>query len=190
MNLINENNVISGNNSKTLVAFDLDDTLIITSAKIKVVDKNTGEIIRELTPAEFNSFESNNKNYALSYEDFLNPEILEQGKMIQNIFRFLKNWYKKGIPISIITARSSSSLIRNFFLKKGIDIHPDLVIAVNDPQYDFTGRVEDKKKQAMLSLIDKGFKHLVFFDDHGKNLEEAKSIEKIRKDITISVYQV
>jgi hypothetical protein len=190
MNSINENSIIKGNSSKTLVAFDLDDTIIITDAKIKVVDKNTGDIIKELTPAEFNSFENNNKNYVLSFEDFLNPDILEKGKIIQNIFRFLKKWYKKGIPISIITARSSSSLIRNFFLKKGIDIHPDLVIAVNDPQYNFTGPVEEKKKQAIISLIDRGFSHLVFFDDHAKNLEEAKSIERIRKDVTISVYKV
>jgi FMN phosphatase YigB (HAD superfamily) len=190
MQIISENVVIKGNTSTTLAIFDLDDTLVVTSAKIKVVDKKTGKVIRELSPAEFNSFEENPKKHVLSFEDFENPEILEQGQMIQNIFRFLRNWYKKGIPISIITARSSSDMVRNFFLKKGIDIHPELVIAVNDSKYDFTGPVEEKKKQAMISLIDKGFSHLIFFDDHAKNLEEAKSIERIRKDVTVSVYQV
>lgn len=190
MEIIQENNIIKGNNSTTLVVFDLDDTLIVTQAKIKVLDKKTRKIIKELTPAEFNEFGDNTKRQVLSFEDFTNPEILEQGEMIHNIFRFLKNWYKRGIPISIVTARSSSDMIRNFFLKKGIDIHPELVIAVNDPKFSFVGAIEEKKKQALLSLIDKGFSHLIFFDDHAKNLEEAKSIERLRKDVTVSVYKV
>ena len=36
-----------------IVVFDLDDTLVITDAKIKVCDKNTGECF-SLTPEEFN----------------------------------------------------------------------------------------------------------------------------------------
>lgn len=187
---INENTLIKGNSSTTLAIFDLDDSLVVTSAKIKVVNKKDGQVIRELTPAEFNSFEANPRNHALSFEDFENPDILEQGEMIQNIFRFLKNWYKKGIPISIITARSSSDMVRNFFLKKGINIHPELVIAVNDSKFSFTGPIEEKKKQAMISLIEKGFSHLIFFDDHAKNLEEAKSIERSHKNVTVSIYKV
>ena len=41
-----------------IVVFDLDDTLVITDAKIKVCDNNTGECF-SLTPEEFNEYESN-----------------------------------------------------------------------------------------------------------------------------------
>jgi len=33
-----------------LVIFDLDDTLVKTDAKIKIVDRRTGKILKEMTP--------------------------------------------------------------------------------------------------------------------------------------------
>ena len=184
-----ENTVIKGNSSKSIVMFDLDDTLVITDAKIKVVDSKTGDIIKALTPAEFNTFEKKPK-HVLSFEDFEDPRILAQGKMIYSIFRQLKKFYSKQIPVAIVTARSNSEMVRNFFLTKGIDIHPDLCIAVNDPQYPYTGSIEDRKQQAMLEIIDKGFQFVVFFDDHAGNLREAKKIEKLRKDVSITTVKV
>ena len=160
-----------------LVIFDLDDTLVKTDAKIKIVDRKTGKILKEMTPQEFNSFESKSKRHILNFEDFLSPEILRQGKFIREIFSKLKGYYKRGIPVSIVTARSSSDLIRNFFLDNGIDIHPQLVIAINDSQYEYTGSIADKKKQAIKDLIDLGFKHLTFFDDNEENLRLAKEAE-------------
>jgi len=184
-----ENTIIKGNTSQTIVIFDLDDTLVISDAKIKVINSKTGKEIRSLTPAEFNTFEKKPK-HVLSYDDFDDPEILAQGKMIHSIFRQLKKFYSKRIPVSIVTARSNSEMVRNFFLTKGIDIHPDLCIAVNDPKYPYTGGIEDRKQQAMLEIIDKGFDYVVFFDDHAGNLKEAKKIEKLRKDVKITTVKV
>ena len=53
-----------------LVIFDLDDTLIKTDAKIKIVDSKTGEIFQELTPAEFNFYSSKVSNHFLNFDDF------------------------------------------------------------------------------------------------------------------------
>lgn len=172
-----------------LVIFDLDDTLVKTDAKIKIVDRKTGKVIKEMTPQDFNTFESKSKRQVLNFDDFLNPEILRQGKFIHEIFSKLKGYYKKGIPVSIVTARSSSELVRNFFLDHGIDIHPQLVIAINDPQYDYEGSIADKKKQAIKDLIDLGFKHLTFFDDSEENLKLAKEAEGY-KDAKIKLIKV
>lgn len=172
-----------------LVIFDLDDTLITTDAKIKIVDRHTGKIIKEMTPQEFNSFEGKSKRHILNFEDFLSPEILRQGKFIHEIFSKLKNYYKKGVPVSIVTARSSSDLVRNFFLEHDIDIHPQLVIAINDPQYEYSGSIADKKLQAIQDLIDLGFKHLTFFDDSEDNLRLAKQAEGY-KGATIKLIKV
>lgn len=160
-----------------LVIFDLDDTLVTTDAKIKIVDRHTGKILKEMTPQEFNSFESKSDRHVLNFEDFSSPEILRQGKFIRDIFEKLKVYYKKGIPVSIVTARSSSELVRNFFLEHGIDIHPQLVIAVNDPQYGYEGNIAQRKKEAIKDLIDLGFKRLTFFDDSEDNLRLAKQAE-------------
>ena len=75
-----------------LVIFDLDDTLVKTDAKIKIVDRKTGKILKEMTPQEFNSFESKSKRHILNFEDFLSPEILRQGKFIHEIFSKLKGY--------------------------------------------------------------------------------------------------
>lgn len=186
--LIKENSVLQGNNNQNVVIFDLDDTIVITDAKIKVVDGESGKIIKKMTPAEFNQYERS-PAHVLSFEDFENPEILNQGKIIHSTFRLLKRFYRRGIPIAIVTARSNSGMIKDFFHTKGIDIHRDLVIAVNDPQYGYTGRVEEKKQQAMLEIIDKGFKFVYFFDDHLKNLKAAKELERLR-DVSVSTVKV
>ena len=172
-----------------LVIFDLDDTLVTTDAKIKIVDRKTGKVIKEMTPQEFNTFESKSKRHVLNFEDFLSPEILRQGKFIHEIFNKLKSYYKRGIPVSIVTARSSSDLVRNFFLDQGIDIHPQLVIAINDPQYKYKGSVAERKQEAIRDLIDLGFKHLTFFDDSEDNLRLAKEIEGY-KGATIKLIKV
>ena len=172
-----------------LIIFDLDDTLVTTDAKIKIVDRHTGKIIKEMTPQEFNTFDSKSKKHILNFEDFLSPEILRQGKFIREIFGKLKKYYKKGIPVSIVTARSSSDLVRNFFLEHGIDIHPQLVIAVNDPQYEYKGTIAARKLEAIHDLIDLGFKHLTFFDDSEDNLRLAKEAEGY-KGSTIKLIKV
>lgn len=172
-----------------LVIFDLDDTLVKTDAKIKIVDRHTGKVLKEMTPQEFNTFESKSKRHVLNFDDFLNPEILRQGRFIHKIFSKLKSYYKKGIPVSIVTARSSSKLIRDFFLDNGIDIHPQLVIAINDPQYSYSGSIADRKKQAIKDLVDLGFKNLTFFDDSEDNLRLAKELEGY-KEASIKLVKV
>ena len=172
-----------------LVIFDLDETIIRTDAKIKIVDRKTGKVIKSLTPQEFNTFEANPKKHVMNFDDFANPEILRQGKFIHEIFSKLKNYYKRGIPVSIVTARSSSKLVRDFFLENGIDIHPQLVIAVNDPQYGYKGTIADRKKEAIKDLIDFGFKRLTFFDDSHENLTLAKEAEGY-KGATIKLIKV
>lgn len=168
---------IKGTQPARLVIFDLDDTLIISDAKIKVLDPKTQKIIAELTPAEFNFFKPS-KKAVLSFEDFESADVLRKSEFIQHVYEKLKNYYKSGVHVSIVTARSSSSLIRNFFLENGIDIHPDLVIAVNDSKFGYSGNIAQRKKQAIVSLIEQGYKDFIFFDDNEDNLKLAKETEK------------
>lgn len=180
---------IEGRESDKILVFDLDDTLVKTDAKIKIINRKTKEILRELTPGEFNEFEKK-KGHILNFDDFDSPELLRQGKMIHEIFGILKHTYNKKIPVAILTARSSSELVRDFFLQNGIDIHPELVIAINDPQFKHEGTIPERKKKAIEELIDLGFRDLTFFDDHEDNLRLAKEAEgyKGAKVKTIKVY--
>ncbi len=171
--------LIKGKRSNTLAIFDLDDTLIISDAKIQILDVKTGKTIKSLTPQEFNFFRPN-KKVILSFKDFEDYDILKKSTFITNVLEDLLNFYRSGIHVSIVTARSKTSMIRNFFLENGIDIHPDLVIAVNDPSQKLSGSIAERKKQAIDKLIDYGYKDLIFFDDNDENLALAKEIENER----------
>ena len=70
--------------SKILV-FDLDDTLVISSAKIKVCNKKTGECF-SLTPEEFNTYEKNS-DHVLNFEEFKSLEIMKAGEMIEKYLK-------------------------------------------------------------------------------------------------------
>lgn len=168
--------MIKGIDTNKLVIFDLDDTLVKTDAKIKILDRKTREVIKELTPEQFNSF-IRKKHHVMDYDDFDSPELLRQGNMIHEVFEILKSSYNNKIPVAILTARGSSELVRDFFLVNGIDIHPELVIAINDPQYKYKGTIAQRKKGAIKDLIDSGYTDLTFFDDNEDNLRLAKEAE-------------
>ena len=171
-----------------LVIFDLDDTLVKTDAKIRIISGKTKKVIAELTPNDFNLFKKKS-GHILNFDDFEDPSILRQGKLIHSIFSKLKYYYRKGVPVSIVTARSSSDMVREFFLENGIDIHPDLVIAINDPEFNLEGNIAERKQKAIKGLIDDGYKDLIFFDDNEDNLRLAKDLEGY-KNASIKLIQV
>lgn len=177
--------LLKGENKTRLIVFDLDDTLVKTEAKIKVVSRKTGKILKELTPEEFN-FYVNHPSKFLDFDDFENPEILRQGKFIHEVLEKLLSYYKRRIPVSILTARSSTQMIRNFFLENGIDIHPELVIAVNDPDSGIEGEnVAERKLFALQKLKGLGFRDFTFFDDNEDNLTLALQMRNLGAKIKL-----
>lgn len=167
---------IRGKDSDRIMIFDLDDTLIISDAKIKVFDKDTGKLVKELTPEEYNYFVKK-KNQLLNFDDFNKYGILKKAKLTKYM-DLLKKEYSKDTHICILTARGDSSMIRKFFLYHGIDINPELVIATGDPKWKLTGDIAERKKEAITKLIKYGYKDLTFFDDNTENLKHAKSLGK------------
>ncbi len=156
--------------------FDFDDTLVVTSSKIKVIDEKTREEL-ELTPQEFNEFEEE-LHHKMDFSDFEDPEILKGGMIIEWVFDILRKTIEKGKSVSIITARSSKDLIYEFLLEYNVDVKKDLIFAVSDPDSEFKGNVAERKKQAIQYLIEKGYDDLRFFDDDEENLKFAKEIQE------------
>ena len=168
--------------------FDIDDTIVVTKSSIKVTDHKTGEII-SLTPQEFNDYEKE-AHHELDFTDFEDPEILRAGKIIDWVFKILKETLKKSKAVGVITARGDAKLIRDFLLENGVDINPDFIYAVNDPELGLTGSVAEKKKQALKRLIDMGFTDFKFFDDAQENLDLAKSVEKEIEGVKIKTTHI
>lgn len=165
---------VGGTKSNKLLIFDVDDTLIHTSANI-LINKN-GKHIKTIPNKEFNTYKLG-PGEEFDFREFEDPNILSK-EVFTPYWNTLKREYNKGTHISIITARSNGSMIRNFFLKNGIDIKPSLIFAVNDPKLHLSGTVQEKKSQIIKMLSKLGYETFVFFDDDESNLKTAKELEK------------
>jgi len=158
----------------TICIFDLDDTLVKTDAKIKVYQKETGDLLQSMTPEEFNSY-VNLHGHVLDFEDFNDLQILLGGKLIEKNVKILKECAQK-YPIGMITARSHLMSVLEFIYEKKLPINEDLVFAVNDEKGGFSGNVANRKKQAFIKLIKKGFKDFIYYDDNLDNLRAAETL--------------
>lgn len=167
-----------------IMVFDLDDTLVITQAKIRVCDKLTGKCF-ELTPEEFNEYEKN-PNHVLDFSDFKSLEVMKAGKLIMYYLKILAEAYKSGIAIGIVTARDDRDMIYKWMREHvGFRIDKDLIYAVNDPIHRFKGSISERKKEAFVELAKQGFHNFQFFDDDQNNLDLVKTLEN-EYDIQIS----
>ena len=170
--------------SKILV-FDLDDTLVISAAKIKVCNKKTGECY-SLTPEEFNTYEKG-EHEELNFDEFKSLEIMKAGKLIEYYLKIFKEAYKSKIAVGIVTARDDRKMIHRWLREHvGYRIDYELIFAVNDPIHKYKGNISDRKKAAFKELIEMGYNDLQFYDDDDANLRLVKSLEKEYDGIAIS----
>jgi len=168
-----------------IVVFDLDDTLVITDAKIKVYDKDTGNSY-SMTPEEFNDYERQ-PSHDVDFDDFKSLEIMKAGKLIEYYLKIFKEAYKLKLAVGIVTARDDRNMIYKWLREHvGFRIDKDLIFAVNDPIHRYKGSVSDKKKAAFRELIDMGYRDMQFYDDDTANLVLVKSLENEYEDVSIS----
>ena len=120
---------VGNTTSNKIILFDLDDTIINTIAEIGVV--KGGKVIKRLPNAEFNDYVLG-PGESFDFGEFDDPILLDQSPFTK-YWNTLKREYKKGTHIGILTARSDCRMIKEFFLKNGIRIKDELVIAINDP---------------------------------------------------------
>lgn len=168
-----------------IVVFDLDDTLVITDAKIKVYDKDSGESY-SMTPEEFNDYERQ-PSHEVDFDDFKDLEIMKAGKLIEYYLKIFKEAYKLKLAVGIVTARDDRDMIYKWLREHvGFRIDRDLIFAVNDPVHKFKGSVSDRKKLAFETLINMGYNDMQFYDDDDANLRLVKELEKEHEGVSIS----
>jgi len=169
---------------RKIAVFDLDDTIVVSKAKIKVFDPNTGESF-ELTPEEFNEYEKA-PGHQLDFSQFRDLEIMKAGKLIDYYLKILKDAYRSKVAVGIVTARDDREMIFRWLREHiGLRIDKDLVFAVNDPVHGYRGNIADKKKQAFEEIIDMGYRDIQFYDDDKANILLVKSLEKEHPGVEI-----
>lgn len=171
---LNKQFTAGGTVSRKLLIFDVDDTLIHTSARIGIV--KDGEITKYISNQEYNDYRLK-PGESFDYSEFNDTDILSH-ESFTKYWKTLKREYARGTHISIITARSIGPQIREFFLKHGIDIKRELVFAVGDKHYPFPGSIQERKAKTIELLHRIGYNTFVFFDDNEGNLESAKQLER------------
>lgn len=182
-NYILEHFTVNGTKSDRILLFDVDDTLIHTTAQIGVIKH--GKLIKKITNNEFNEYKLKSGE-SFDFSEFDDPHILNN-ETFTPYWKTLKREYEKGTHIGIITARGNCDMIFQFFKNKGIEIKRDLVYAVGDPKMGLGGSVAEKKSVVISRLVEKGYRTLVFFDDNETNLIFAKSLENKHKIKVITV---
>lgn len=166
-----------GKTSNRVLIFDIDDTLLTGEVYIHIVDAKTGEYISKVNSAEFNTYQLK-PGEAFDFHEFADPKIFDTNKITHYWGTMMKE-YRRGSHIALLTARGGKNvgeMIRNYFLKHGVDIKEELVICINDETSPYTGTTAERKAQAMEELYNAGYDTMVFFDDNAENLEEAKKI--------------
>lgn len=163
--------------SNKIILFDLDDTIIHTTAEIMIV--KDGKVIRKISNTEFNNYELKSGE-SFDFTEFDDPKILASSRFTK-YWDTLKREYNKGTHVGILTARSDCYMIKDFLLKNGIRIKDELVMAINDPKLGLKGNIQQKKAAAIKILANAGYNTFIFFDDNEGNLDAAKKLETLYK---------
>ncbi len=187
----------------TLVLFDLDDTLLVTDARILLRDPDTDEVVYRLPTDEYRDWKKAGRTQAfkLDFVEFTSVEEVTKS--------FLSAKPGPGLDIlrdavgeaeiGILTARSSELAVEEalprFLAKQGIDItiDPDLIFAIHDPKYPFPSSMTDseRKLQIILQLIDgQVFDHVFLIDDDPVHKQVIDSHCKKNKIQNVHVYSV
>jgi phosphoglycolate phosphatase-like HAD superfamily hydrolase len=167
--------------SNKIILFDIDDTLIKSDAKIYVLNEYN-QIIKKLTPAEYNTYVCSDGEH-FGYDEFDNEKILNEAKLTK-FWNEMIHLYNKGYHIGIVTAREDKEMLIRFFLQHGIDINRHLIFAVGGEDCKFKGRIQDRKRQVIEHLSARGYKNFCFYDDNEKILNE---VAKMRDRIGVNI---
>lgn len=169
-----------GKRSDKIILFDVDDTLIHTTANIWVM--KDGNIVKKISNSQYNDYMLEQGEY-FDYTEFDDPHILSKEKFTR-YWDTLKREYLKGTHIGILTARGSINLIRNFMLNNGIDIKKELIFAIDDPILSLKGDIYIKKSEVVKLLYYRGYREFIFFDD---NINNLLSVKKLENDIDVKI---
>ena len=176
---------------KGLTIFDIDETMFITKAKVKVV-KN-GKVIKRLDNQEFNTYKKKDGE-TYDFGEFKNAEVFKRtstpiARMINKVKAILKNATRAGSKVIIVTARPNFDNKKTFldtFREQGIDIDKIYVERAGNLG---GGPAASNKKVIFKKYLDqKIYKRIRLFDDAMSNLKMFLSLQKDYPDVSFEAF--
>lgn len=177
--------------SNELVIFDIDDTLLHTTAKINVI--KDGKVVRSLTNQEFNNYKLN-PGEEFDFGEFRNAQKFEEESVpIGPMLDKLRSDLSSGKNVVMLTARAdfdNQKAVWRTFKRHGIDINKDVHLyrAGNLPGSESPAV---KKAIHVSEWLRSGeYNKVVMYDDSEKNLAVFKSLEKRFPDVDFEAHHV
>jgi FMN phosphatase YigB (HAD superfamily) len=154
---------------KKAFVFDFDDTLATTDCKVLVRNSGPHWHLKELTPAEYNSYELKENEY-FDYAQFQCGQRISEA-CATLLIDLAKEVHDENHDVYILTARSSvcADAIEAFLALHGIQ--PKFVFCVGDTN----GSIAKEKSKILLTIM-QGYNRVYFYDDDKTNVETAKEI--------------
>jgi hypothetical protein len=201
----------SSSSRRSIHVFDLDDTLIQTAAKVRVMGPEGAER-RALTPAEFTTYRLG-EDETFDFRDFGNVSILARGALVGYTRTIIETLLKNRTrsDFGILTARGDKRLHAPFLIRLfqglfGIRLKNSLIFNLSDERFlrhkdgkelpealreVFSGRSFSKltvpERKALVigqDLAARGYNDVSLFDDSRENLAAFKVIHKAFPQIT------
>ena len=176
---------------KGLTIFDIDETMFITKAKVKVV-KN-GKVVKKLDNQEFNTYKKKDGE-TYDFGEFKNAEVFKRtstpiARMINKVKAILKNATRAGSKVIIVTARPNFDNKKTFldtFRKQGIDI--DKIYVERAGNLGSGPAAENKRVIFKKYLNQNIYKRIRLFDDAKSNLKVFLSLQKDYPDVSFEAF--
>lgn len=177
--------------SNELVIFDIDDTLLHTTAQIKVI--KDGKPVRSLTNQEFNNYKLG-PGEEFDFGEFRNAQKFEEESVpIGPMLDKLKQDLASGKNVVMLTARADfddQKAVWRTFKRHGIDINKDVHLfrAGNLPGSESPAV---KKAIHVSKWLGTGnYSKIVMYDDSEKNLTVFKSLQKRFPNVEFEAHHV
>lgn len=176
---------------KGLTIFDIDETMFITKAKVKVV--KDGKVIKKLDNQQFNTYKKK-AGEEFDFGEFKDAKVFNRtstpiARMINKVKAILKNAVRKGSRVIIVTARpnfDNKKIFLDTFRKQGIDIDKIYVERAGNLG---GGPAADNKKVIFKKYLDqKIYKRIRLFDDAMSNLKMFLSLQKDYPDVSFEAF--
>lgn len=169
---------------QSIILFDLDNTLVKTKAKIKVIKDGKETFI---TPSQYTNFKK--EGHVFDFSDFEDDDILQNGLLIETI-QVLKQNQKKRV--GILTARSNKEIIQKFLKNNDIQLLSKYIFTVTEDDFIEkynTYSVPLLKRYQVEELIKDGYNDITIYDDDAHNLSSIKKLVEIY-DVTLHLKHV
>jgi len=186
------NDFLAEKAGKGLTIFDIDDTMFVSKAKVRVQNTNTGKI-KELTPQEYNNYKLGN-NEVWDYGEFKSAKLFYQtatpiARMIEKAKAIIKNATARGSKVIIVTARSDMDN-KDLFIKT-FEAHG---IPMKNVYVERAGNVGGKNSAANKTVVFKKYldtnkyARVRLFDDHIDNLKALLDLKRDYPNVEFFAY--